>query len=53
LIRFGCPPGGVVLDPFSGSGSTAIAARAVGCQAILIEADEQHCARSARWLAGT
>ncbi len=28
LIRLGCPPGGLVLDPFAGSGSTGIAALA-------------------------
>jgi site-specific DNA-methyltransferase (adenine-specific) len=27
LVRLGCPPRGVVLDPFCGSGSTGIAAR--------------------------
>ena len=41
LIRYACPQGGVVLDPFAGSGSTAIAAREAGCRAILIEKDER------------
>lgn len=27
LIRYSCPPGGIVVDPFMGSGSTALAAR--------------------------
>lgn len=29
-IRAGCPPGGLVLDPFMGSGTTALVARAEG-----------------------
>ena len=37
LLRYACPPGGVVLDPFAGSGTTGVAAAAVGCQAVLVE----------------
>ncbi len=43
LIRYACPPGGTVLDPFAGSGSTAEAARLTGRKAVLVEADERYC----------
>jgi site-specific DNA-methyltransferase (adenine-specific) len=43
LIRYGCPEGGLVLDPFAGSGSTAMTARLSGRRTVLIEADEQYC----------
>jgi site-specific DNA-methyltransferase (adenine-specific) len=43
LIEYACPPGGVVLDPFAGSGSTADAARSIGRRAVLIEANERYC----------
>jgi len=36
------PSGGLVLDPFAGTGSTAAAACACGVQSLLIEADENH-----------
>lgn len=36
-IRAGCPKGGTVLDPFGGSGTTALVADMMGCDAILIE----------------
>ena len=37
LCRLVCPPGGVVLDPFAGSGTTGIAAVLEGFRPILIE----------------
>lgn len=37
------PPGGVVLDPYCGSGTTLDAARRTGRQAIGIEAEERYC----------
>ncbi len=39
LISVVCPPGGIVLDPFSGSGTTSVAAGLEGCKAIGIERD--------------
>lgn len=45
LIRYACPPGGTVLDPFAGSGSTAEAARLSGRKAVLVEAREDYCRR--------
>ena len=39
LIEYSCPPGGTVLDPFIGSGTTAQAALQLGMSCIGIEID--------------
>ena len=41
LIRGYCPPDGLVVDPFAGSGSTLLAARAVGRSAAGWERDDE------------
>lgn len=50
LLRLVVPPGGVVLDPFMGSGSTLVAAKSAGLKAVGIELEESYCALAARRL---
>jgi len=42
LVRLVTPPGGLVLDPFAGSGTTGLAAQAEGMRAVLMEMDAGH-----------
>lgn len=43
-IRLGCPPGGLILDPFAGSGTTAVAALREGLRCIAIENNPEYVA---------
>jgi DNA modification methylase len=42
-ILAGCPAGGVVLDPFAGSGTTLQVAMEQGCRSVGIELNESYC----------
>jgi DNA modification methylase len=44
LVRLVTPPGGLVLDPFTGSGTTGVAAHLEGFDFIGVEKDEEYCA---------
>lgn len=57
LVRLVTPPGGVVLDPFTGSGTTGIACALEGFDFVGIERDDAYVriarARIAHWSNGT
>jgi site-specific DNA-methyltransferase (adenine-specific) len=44
LVRLVAPRGGLVLDPFAGTGTTGEAAWREGCRAVLIEREPEYCA---------
>jgi len=50
LVRLVTPPGGLVLDPFGGSGTTAEAARLEMCKFLLLELSPEYCKDAAERL---
>ena len=52
-IKAGCPPGGRVLDPFGGSGTTGLAAQRLGRDALLIEINPDYCEMARQRIAAT
>jgi len=43
LMHFYAYPGAHVLDPFGGSGTVAVAAQKLGCDATIVEISQQYC----------
>lgn len=52
VIQSWCPEGGTVLDPFMGNGTTLVAARRLGMNAVGIDIEERCCESSARRIEG-
>ncbi len=52
-VMAGCPEGGIVLDPFLGSGTTAVVAEKLGRRWLGIELNPTYCDMAVRRLAGT
>ena len=53
LVDSFCPPGGIVLDPFCGSGSSLAAAAHSGCDWLGIELEAVHHRTASRRMANT
>lgn len=51
-IKAGCPEGGIVLDPFAGSGTTGIVAAQINRSSILIEINPTYGAAALKRIAG-
>lgn len=48
IIAGWCPPDGLVLDPFAGTGTTSVAARALGRRSVAVDLSADYC-RLANW----
>ncbi len=42
MVKAGCPPQGIVLDPFAGSGTSAVVAKSLGRSSISIELSAEY-----------
>jgi site-specific DNA-methyltransferase (adenine-specific) len=51
MIRASCPPGGLVLDPFVGTGTVAVVARKTGRRFVGIDLNPEYCAIAERRIA--
>jgi site-specific DNA-methyltransferase (adenine-specific) len=51
MMRYSCPPGGLVLSPFMGSGTDLVVAKAHGMRAIGFDKREGQCEEAAKRLA--
>lgn len=51
FIKLLSPPGGLVVDPFAGSGTTGVAALAVGRRCVLIDNNAKYCELAIRRIA--
>jgi DNA modification methylase len=47
-VKAGCPSGGVVLDPFGGSGTTGMVAQSLGRRAVLIDLNGDYLVQAMR-----
>jgi DNA modification methylase len=51
IERLRLPPGSLILDPYAGSGTTALAALQLGMRCLLLECDPGHAATARRRVA--